>query len=232
MFLQVENLTKSYGHDAHRVFALRDVSFTLAAGKSLAICGGSGAGKSTLLSLLGGLNHPDSGRVLLDDQDLFSLTEKEEALFRRTVLGFVFQSHHLLLDFTVIENVMMPLIIAGVKRQRACDEARTLLTKVGLAAMTERNPRELSGGEQQRAALARAIIHKPKLILADEPTGNLDEANAGVVFDLLCALNRDLGSSLIVVTHNREFAKKLDVTLTLHSGGVQSLKENRGSIEA
>jgi lipoprotein-releasing system ATP-binding protein len=232
MFLNVENLTKSYGHEPNRVFALRDVSFALTAGKSLAICGGSGAGKSTLLSLIGGLNRPDSGRVLLDGHDLFSLTEKKEALFRRTALGFIFQSHHLLLDFTVIENVMMPLIIAGVKRKLALDEARTLLAKVGLATMTERNPRELSGGEQQRAAMARAIIHKPKLILADEPTGNLDETNASLVFDLLCALNRDLGASLIVVTHNREFAKKLNAILTLHSGSVQSLKENRGSIEA
>lgn len=232
MFLNVENLTKSYGQEPHRVFVLRDVGFTLAAGKSLAICGGSGAGKSTLLSLIGGLSHPDSGRVLLDGHNLFSLTEKEEAKFRRTVLGFVFQSHHLLLDFTVIENVMMPLIIAGVKRKLALDAAKTLLAKVGLAAMTERNPRELSGGEQQRAALARAIIHKPKLILADEPTGNLDEANASLVFDLLCALNRDLGASLIVVTHNGEFAKKLNTILTLQSGLVQSVKENRGSIEA
>lgn len=232
MFLNVENLTKSYGHEASRVFALRDVSFNLTAGKSLAICGGSGAGKSTLLSLIGGLSHPDSGRVLLDNQDLFSLTEKEEALFRRTVLGFVFQSHHLLLDFTVAENVMMPLIIGGVRRKQALHEAKTLLAKVGLEAMADRNPRELSGGEQQRAAIARAIIHKPKLILADEPTGNLDEANASLVFDLLCALNRDLGAALIVVTHNGEFAKKLNYILTLHSGVVQSLKENWGSIEA
>ncbi len=214
----VSHLSKHYQTDLGLTKALDDVSFTIEDGSSLAICGASGAGKSTLLSLIGGLDEPTSGSVTIENQNLFLLSPKELARFRNRYLGFVFQFHYLLSDFNVIENVMMPLLIGGVSEATAKNEALIMLEKVGVAALAARFTQGLSGGEQQRVAIARALVHKPKLILADEPTGNLDDENSTVVFDLLCRLNHDLGSTLIVVTHHADFAKKMSRVLRLEKG--------------
>lgn len=221
-FLTVQNLTKIYDEEGDKIVALESVSFSLEKGESMAICGSSGAGKSTLLNILGGLDQPSSGAVILDEQNLQNLGSKLEAKFRQDHLGFIFQFHHLLNDFNVVENVMLPLQIQGQDKKSAYDEASVWLGKVGLADKLKRLPRELSGGEQQRVAIARALIHKPKLVLADEPTGNLDNANGLKVFELLCRLNHDLQATLIVVTHNEEYAKKLKYCLRLKGGRVES----------
>lgn len=221
-FLEVQKLGKAYAHEGRWVKALEDVDFVLERGESLAITGPSGAGKSTLLNLLGGLDEPTSGRIVMSGELIQNFSEERQALFRQKTLGFVFQFHHLLEDFTILENVMMPLLIQkqdrGLSRQRAMD----MLARVGLSGLESRYPQELSGGEQQRSAIARAVVHSPSLILADEPTGNLDEANSETVFELLCGLNHDLSSTLIVVTHQDHFAKKLKRQLNLEAGRVHS----------
>lgn len=223
-FLEIHNLTKSYAHAGILVNALKDVSFTLERGDTLAVLGPSGAGKSTLLTLIGGLDKPTSGKVLVAERDVHGLSDKQEARFRQESLGFVFQFHHLLQDFTVLENVMLPLLIKEWDRQQATDQAEALLERVGLAGFGSRLPPELSGGEQQRVAIARGLVHRPQIVLADEPTGNLDEANGAAVFDLLCTLNRDLKATLVVVTHHREFSKKLKHCLYLNAGHVESFR--------
>ena len=220
--LEVKNLSKIYLDEGASVAALDDVSFTLELGESLAVCGASGAGKSTLLNILGGLDRPTGGSIFLNGRDLLALSESDEAGFRQKYLGFVFQFHHLLNDFSILENVMMPLLIQNVTKKRAQVDATDLLNQVGLLAKRNRHPRELSGGEQQRVAIARALVHRPQLVLADEPTGNLDDTNARLVFDLLCQLNHDLHATLVVVTHNELFAKKMKRCLHLISGRVQS----------
>lgn len=221
-FLTVEKLGKTYAHEGWGVPALQDVEFSLSRGESLAITGPSGAGKSTLLNLLGGLDEPSAGQIVIGGEVIRGFSEERQAAFRQKTLGFVFQFHHLLEDFTILENVMMPLLIQkqdhALSRQRAVE----ILGRVGLAGLGLRYPQELSGGEQQRSAIARAVVHSPCLILADEPTGNLDEANSGLVFELLCELNHDLSSTLIVVTHQDHFAKKLKRQLKLEAGRVVS----------
>lgn len=221
-FLEVKNLTKVYSESNDRISALQGIDFTLERGESLAICGSSGAGKSTLLNILGGLDRPSSGEVFLDGQSLQALSESGEARFRQDELGFIFQFHYLLNDFSILENIMLPLLIQKRDRKAAKHEAEEWLKKVGLAGKENRAPKELSGGEQQRVAIARALVHHPKLVLADEPTGNLDSENGLRVFELLCGLNHDLQATLIVVTHNEVFAKKLKRCLSLKSGQIQS----------
>lgn len=221
-FLEVKNLTRSYFHEAQEIFALRDVSFSLEEGDSLAICGPSGAGKSTLLNLVGGLDLPTAGEVFLKGQSFKDLSRDKEAFFRQKYLGFIFQFHHLLEDFTVLENVMMPLLIQKVSQRQSKVQAKDILQRVGLVRLEDRFPKELSGGEQQRVAVARALVHKPLLVLADEPTGNLDEKNGEQVFELLCQLNHDLRATLVVVTHQHQFAKKLKKVLKLEAGRVFS----------
>lgn len=225
-YLDIQNLTKCFTEGVLGHPALDGVSLRLEAGESLAICGASGAGKSTLLNLIGGLERPNAGRVVIDGHDLATLSQTEEAAFRSKSLGFVFQFHHLLADFTTLENVMMPLLIQGQPRAEAEIAGLAILKNVGLSGLEARFPRELSGGEQQRAAIARAVIHKPTLILADEPTGNLDDANGAVVFDLLCGLNHVLRATLIVVTHHDSFAKKLGKIMRLEAGKIKSLTQN------
>lgn len=222
-FLEIKNLTKIYHQEEDNVYALHNVNFTLERGESLAIVGRSGAGKSTLLNLIGGLDRPDSGEVFLENQNLYELKEKSEAQFRQKNLGFIFQFHHLLKDFNVLENIMMPLLLQGYDPSKARKRALDFLQRVGLQGKEKRYPQEVSGGEQQRVAIARALIHHPKLVLADEPTGNLDEKNARMVFDLLCELNHDLKATLIIVTHSEEFAKKLKRCLRLEAGQIVSL---------
>lgn len=220
--IEAIGLSKHFDHEGTVIAALETVSFKLNEGQSLAICGPSGAGKSTLLNLLGGLDRMTAGQVLIHGQNIEKFSEPEEAQFRRTHLGFVFQFHHLLNDFNIQENVMMPLLINKMNRREAENRAHEILDRVGILTRKDHYPKELSGGEQQRAAIARAIIHRPKIILTDEPTGNLDESNGHIVFELLCELNRDLGATLIVVTHNVNFAKKLNHILTLDNGRVKS----------
>lgn len=217
-FMSVKNLGKAYELQGETIWALKGVSFDLNKGETLAVLGSSGAGKSTLLNLLGGLDVPTQGDVLFEGKSLANYSDSERAKFRNQELGFVFQFHHLLKDFTVIENVMMPLLIAGVSQAQAKDRAATILNHVGLGGKEKRLPKELSGGEQQRVALARGVVHKPKLILADEPTGNLDDSNALGVFELLCQLNHDLRATLIVVTHNQDLAKHLQKHIVLQKG--------------
>lgn len=222
-FIEVNKLTRTFKSEHKKTVALDEVSFTLESSHTLAICGPSGSGKSTLLAMLGGLDRPDSGQVLVDGADVTAMSAAEEAAYRNSVTGFVFQFHHLLRDFDVVENVMMPLIIRGESKNSAMQVASEILERVGLASLQNRRPGELSGGEQQRAAIARALVTKPKLILADEPTGNLDEANGRQVFDLLCQLNRDLKCTLVVVTHHEEFARRMEKVLRLKNGRVVSL---------
>lgn len=216
--IEAVGVTKTYVHEGTTIHALNDVSFSLEQGKTMAICGKSGAGKSTLLHILGGLDRPSTGCVVMDGRNLQEISEKVEANWRRENLGFVFQFHHLLNDFTIEENVMIPLLIQKKSRKEAKEAAHTILSHVGLGGLATRHPKELSGGEQQRAAIARALVHRPKIILADEPTGNLDGQNAHQVFDLLCTLNRDLGATLIMVTHHDEFAAILGRVLLLEKG--------------
>lgn len=222
--IEAKNLSKHFLHEGTTIAAIDDVNFKIEEGHSLAICGVSGAGKSTLLNLLGGLDLMTSGQVLIHEQNMQEMSEAQEARFRRENLGFIFQFHHLLDDFTILENVMMPLLINRMGRGQAKKQAQEILERVGILDRMDHYSKELSGGEQQRAAIARALVHKPKIILADEPTGNLDESNGQNVFELLCGLNRDLGATLIVVTHSQFFAKKLNYILTLDKGRVKSFQ--------
>lgn len=220
--IEAHNLTKTFQHEGTTVTALEDVTFKLEEGSSMAICGVSGAGKSTLLNLLGGLDRMTAGKVIIHGQDILALSEKQEAKFRRQNLGFIFQFHHLLNDFTILENVMMPLLINKSNKSDSKNKAQEILKRVGIIDRSDHYPKELSGGEQQRAAIARALVHRPKIILADEPTGNLDDSNGQKVFELLCELNRDLGATLIIVTHSLNFAKKLNHILTLDKARVKN----------
>jgi ABC-type lipoprotein export system ATPase subunit len=207
VLLDVRDLSKSYGDQP--VFA--GLSFTIAAGETVAVVGPSGCGKSTLLNCLGGLDRPNAGRVTLDGKDLGTLGDEALAAVRASTIGFVFQDHHLLPQLGALENVLLPTLALATKpaEAQARTAARDLLAKVGLSGKEDRRPAQLSGGERQRVALARALINTPKLILADEPTGALDVANAAAVADLLLTLNRDLGTALVVVTHSPALAARL-----------------------
>ncbi len=220
--LVVNKLGKTFEAQGDIVTALRGVSFSLARGESLAVVGPSGAGKTTLLNLLGGIDTPTEGEIFLGGERLDGLDGEDAAKFRRNKLGFVFQFHHLLKDFTSLENIAMPLWIAGYNRQAALDKAAIWMQDVGLAGKEKRFPRELSGGEQQRVAIARALVREPELVLADEPTGNLDSKHGESIFDLFVSLSERLSTTLIVVTHHPEFAKKLKKNLRLISGQVEA----------
>lgn len=216
--LQAQNLSKKYG----QLTVLSNVSLHIEKGEFVAIAGPSGAGKSTLLHLLGALDFPDTGQVSLMDQEVFKLSRKRQAAFRNRNMGFVFQFHHLLPEFTALENVCMPLWIAGRNKKEATDEAAAILKTVGLSHRTDHKPGELSGGEQQRVAIARAIVHKPSVIFADEPTGNLDTANAHAVHELFLQLREMYNQTFVIVTHNEQLAAMADRTLLMKDGRIES----------
>lgn len=215
--IQTIGLSKHYG-DGQRIDVLVGLDMQVEAGESVAIVGQSGVGKSTLLHVLGSLDQPSSGRVLFGGVDVFALNEREQAAFRNREVGFIFQFHHLLPDFSALENVMMPALIRGLGRAETEARARALLDRVGLAERLTHKPGELSGGEQQRVAVARAVVLSPRAVLADEPTGNLDPETGGEVHRLLLELNREHQLTLVIVTHNLELAGQVDRTLRLHNG--------------
>ena len=215
--IQTVGLYKHYG-DGPRIDVLVDLDMRDEAGESVAIVGQSGVGKSTLLHVLGTLDQPSSGRVLFGGVDVFGLSEREQAGFRNREVGFIFQFHHLLPDFTALENVMMPALIRGLGTAETEARARALLERVGLGERLTHKPGELSGGEQQRVAVARAVVLSPRAVLADEPTGNLDPVTGAEVHRLLLELNREQQLTLVIVTHNQELASQLDRTLRLHNG--------------
>ena len=216
----VEHAEKKVSGPSGDIIILRDVDFTVAKGEMLAIVGASGSGKSTLLHLLGTLDRATSGRVLFEGRDLAAFTPDEAAAFRSRELGFVFQFHHLLPEFTTLENVAMQAIIAGVGKKQALEMAAESLDKFGMLHRSGHSVATLSGGERQRAAIARATLMNPKVLLADEPTGNLDESTGARVAEALAELNRKQGMTLVVVTHNSELAAGMDRCLELRDGEI------------
>jgi len=218
--IKATNLSKSFQKDGSRIEILKNLDFEIAAGESVAILGASGAGKSTLLHILGTLDHPSSGSLFLNGEDVFKFNEQKLAELRNRKIGFVFQFHHLLPEFSSLENVMMPALISGVSKKEARSRAEFVLNEVSLGDRITHKPGELSGGEQQRVAVARAVIMEPDLILADEPTGNLDTETGERVQEVLINLNRKLGITLIVVTHNQLLAERLDRSIGLRDGKI------------
>ncbi|MBL6689320.1 MAG: ABC transporter ATP-binding protein [Pseudomonadales bacterium] len=223
--LVARDVSKSYWQGGNEVKVLRDLNLTVKTGETVAIVGVSGSGKSTLLHLLAGLDDLDEGVVEINGQDLSGLSETELGKLRNRRLGFVYQFHHLLPEFSAEENVAMPLMIAGQSRSSALAEARNMLEKVGLSHRLAHLPSELSGGERQRVAIARALVARPAIVLADEPTGNLDEDSADQIHQLILSLSGDLGVAFVVVTHNNQFASRLSRVCRLVHGALMESGE-------
>ncbi|MBK8186183.1 MAG: lipoprotein-releasing ABC transporter ATP-binding protein LolD [Cellvibrio sp.] len=219
--LECRGVKKSYRQGNLAVDVLCDIDLAVAAGERIAIVGASGSGKSTLLNILGGLDVPDEGEVIVSGKNLASLNADQRGLLRNKNLGFVYQFHHLLPEFTALENVAMPLLIGKISITQAKQKSTELLTKVGLAARLEHKPSELSGGERQRVAIARALATEPLCVLMDEPTGNLDLESAESIQSLMLELNQSIGTSFIVVTHDPRLAARMDRTLRLTKGRIQ-----------
>ncbi|WP_201315263.1 lipoprotein-releasing ABC transporter ATP-binding protein LolD [Dyella sp. EPa41] len=216
--LRASHIAKVYEEGDLKTDVLADVSFTLKRGETLAIVGASGSGKSTLLHIIGGLDTLTRGEVEVEGKNLSRLSDADRGRVRNRSMGFIYQFHHLLPEFTALENVCMPLLIRGVAIAEAERQASELLGRVGLSKRVGHKPAELSGGERQRCAVARALVTRPAVVLGDEPTGNLDEGNAAQVYDLMLELNREIGTSFILVTHDSRLARRMDRTLELHNG--------------
>ena len=217
-FLSVRDLFKSYKNSGVTIDVLRGINIDLNAGETLAIVGASGIGKSTLLHILGALDRPDRGSYFFKDEDIFLLNQTSLARFRNETVGFVFQFHYLLPEFSALENTMMPALIKGLSKNKAREIAERMLVRVGLKDRLNFRASKLSGGEQQRIALARSLVLKPAILLADEPTGNLDKKNSDYVHNLLMELNSELNMTLIVVTHNMELASLMSRSMTIVDG--------------
>jgi lipoprotein-releasing system ATP-binding protein len=218
MRIQVMGLQMVFGSGPQRIELFHDLNLVIPPGERLAIVGASGVGKSTLLHILGTLEHPTQGKVLFGGKDAFHGSEAERAAFRNRRIGFVFQFHHLLPEFSALENTMMPCLIAGMSRKEAHLQALPLLERLGLANRLRHRPGELSGGEQQRVAIARALVLRPSVFLADEPSGNLDSRTGRTLHDLLVTLNEESGITMVIVTHNMELAAMMQRTLRLVDG--------------
>jgi lipoprotein-releasing system ATP-binding protein len=218
--IECQQVTKVYADGELQTPVLIDINLSIHKGDRIAIVGSSGSGKSTLLHLLGGLDTATSGSIKIQGQDIQKLSASALSKLRNQSLGFVYQFHHLLPEFSAVENVAMPLVIGGTSPKQAQLQATELLDKVGLGHRLQHKPSELSGGERQRAALARALITQPACLLADEPTGNLDHHTANAIFDLILELNHTLGTALVIVTHDRDLASRLDETFTLLDGRI------------
>ncbi len=221
--LRAEKLGKTYSEGGLHTPVFDGLDFAVAAGETVAILGASGAGKSTLLHLLGGLDTPTSGEVFVLGERMGALSDAARGALRNRALGFVYQFHHLLPEFTALENVMLPVLLGGSAVADATARAKSLLESVGLGHRLQHKPGELSGGERQRAAVARALVNKPACVLGDEPTGNLDEKTAAHVFGQMLELNRAQATSLVLVTHDRSLARRLDRVLELHEGRLREL---------
>ncbi|QIK81879.1 lipoprotein-releasing ABC transporter ATP-binding protein LolD [Lysobacter sp. HDW10] len=221
--IRADALSKTYSEGKLNTQVFEQLDFKVEAGESVAIVGASGAGKSTLLHILGGLDVPSAGEVYVQGQKMSALNDAARGVLRNKSLGFIYQFHHLLPEFTALENVMLPQMLGGVDPHGAASAAKALLEQVGLGARLEHKPGELSGGERQRAAVARALVNSPACVLGDEPTGNLDDRTADTVFNLMLELNRAQKTSLVMVTHNRKLAKRLGRVLELTNGKLKEV---------
>ena len=229
--IEVRNLCKNFATAGGELRVLQDLNLTVDDGERIAVVGRSGAGKTTLMHILGGIDRPSSGQVLFDGEDVFSLQGARLDAFRNRQIGFIFQFHQLLPEFTALENVMMPLLIGRVERREAVAAATSLLSEVGLAQRLDHKPGALSGGEQQRVAIARALIRQPRLLLADEPTGNLDSRTSDEIMALLDRLHRNRGLTMVIVTHNEGLAASLDRTLRMRDGLLAGDARNKLSVQ-
>ena len=223
MVIEATGISRGFRQGPKRVEVLKDVNLQVPAGTSMAIVGASGAGKSTLLHILGGLDRPDEGQVMVDGRSLWDMSERQRGDMRNLRMGFIYQFHHLLQEFTAMENVAIPLLIRGVSTQSAIKQAEDILEIVGLGQRLDHKPGELSGGERQRAAVARALVGKPACVFGDEPTGNLDERIANQVFDQLLELNQELKTSLILVTHDLRLAARMNQQYELSLGNLKPI---------
>lgn len=221
--LECRKLSKTFVDGKQNLQILQNIDLQVTGGSQIAIMGRSGSGKTTLLQLLGGLDNPTAGTVLIKNQDIMKLNQAQRGLLRNRDVGFIYQMHHLLPEFTALENIAMPLLIAKVEVAKALSKAGELLAAVGLTQRSEHRPAKLSGGERQRVAIARSLATNPAIVLADEPTGNLDSENADMTFALMCKLNRERGTTFIIVTHDQDLAAKMDITYHLQDGILKAI---------
>jgi lipoprotein-releasing system ATP-binding protein len=225
--LVTKNLHKTYENGPQQVEVIKGIDLQLKRGEVVVVIGPSGVGKSTLLHLIGGLDKPTSGEVFIDNQNIFSLSDRDRAYFRNKSIGFVFQFHHLLPEFTALENVSLPGMMYDNQEVRVQKSARLLLEEVGLTHRLDHKPSQLSGGEQQRVAVARALINNPRLVLADEPTGNLDKQNSEALYRLILDLNNKLSQTFIIVTHNDMMASQADRVIELEDGRIKNITQKK-----